>query len=917
MAFHDDWNVFPYSKVLRHISGQLTVWSVSDFYSDLMNLMEEPGFGNYKIAMKYLTPTSYEMLNGWFLDNGDGSEALKYLTGATIASNGYNADILVQDYDTITTDFDANDLDQTVTGGTSGAIGPLLSFLTSYETTGKGRCWIRDVNSVGTTTDGESLTTSTGADVDADGTSFTGEDVYANIYTIADFPGSPNPQVYIIQQHPKSGEDVRIDEWSNLSNWDRGTIDVLFPVKIGGVAIDSGAGALFVRQTGDLFTLTSFTVSTTEGSRTPISAETTADGNITKGEWYLFYEDSTGDPGISAGDVIQDVATGGTSAPSWYAEVVSSTYWGSNTGYLVLRGLRGTISDNDDIYVGASDTTADVNGTPGDTYTTYTAEATPMTTLGQVVTGGSSGAKRLLRAIQDDGTTGKLLMAVDHDHSSVSGDARKPYYRDFTSGETLTGSTEGSLTHYAGTSTTIISGYSDINIIHIAGTATHGGTTGTFTEGERVTWNAGASSAYMVKDTGSVITFGNVDPADEPANTDTILGDSSGATCTLSAGLTDDNTEGYAFPLKVTAQYTVFISGGGIYEAGRSLADLYMYLQYVRSDGKTDTVYTSDGTGITEVEAQAYIKADPDYGTAKATPYGSMAGVLFTGARGVWVQDIDSADNNNLSLYDDTNTNRAPDPSVDITVSNTREDDVIQVHPYDTGTGDVEKDQYTSHATNNVLSGTTFDQDAAGGGFPNDTPSSGTFFVVATDEQEEHRYRYASWNNTGGSGDDGQLVLGTGVSGTADSTVDDYHLHDTGVFASNAQRGDIIRRTNGSGGWCYIVEVESDDQVETTKLSAGGGWASGDEFETNELVQAYDGSDTFWITYMDTIEDTGTDVSPGSEVVSVNFVAVRDVLVRARNVTAATKIQDFEAPNQITSTGMSQAIIRNEDTVAT
>jgi len=927
MAFADDFDVIPYSLALRHIAGQLTVWQVQAYYSALMDLFEEPGFGNYPIPMRFLTPTSYEMRNGWYLDNGDGSEILKYLTGATIASSGYANDVLVQDYDTISTDFDSADLDQTVTGGTSGAIGPLLSFITDYPAAGQGRCWIRDVNGVGPTTNGEALTTPTGASVLADGASFTGEDVYANLFTLADFPGSPNPQVYIVQQHPKSGSYVRIDEWSNLSNWDRGSIDVLVPVKIGGVAIDSGSGFLFVRQPGDSFTLTSWSVSTTEGSRTPISTETSADVNVTKGEWYLFYSGSTGDPGINTGDVVQDVATGSTTPPSWYAEVVSSTYWGSNTGYLVLRGLRGTPADTDDIYVGASDTTANVNGSAGDTYAVYDAESTGPVAgdLDKVFEGSLSGAQRLLKAYQDDGTAGKLLFAVQHAHATVdtvdfTGANRNTLYRDFVDNDVISASGGGSMgVTLAGGSTTLISGYSDIDIIHINGTCTHSGTTGAFTPGERVTWNGGTSSAYIVYDSGSVITLGNVDPTDEPVSSDVILGDLSTATCTLTGGLTDDNTEGFNFLLKSTNQYSVFIGGGDIYEAGRSLQDFYMYLQYARSDGHTEPVYTSDGSSITVVEAQAYIKADPAYATNKQAPYGTLAGVSFFGAQGVWVQDVLSSDINNLKLTDDTGTPQSPDPSIDIIVTNTRALDVIWVHPYDTGTGDVQKDQYTSHATLNAQGDSTLDEVAAGGGFPNDTPLSGggTVFVVAADEQEEHRYRYDSWNNTGGGGSDGQLVLSTGVSGTADSTVDDYTLTDTGVFASNVQRGDIIRRTNGSGGWAYIVSVDSANQVTTTKLSAGGGWTSGDTFETNKLVQTYDAGDTFWITYMDTIEDTGTEGSPGTETVSVLFVTTRNVLIRARTYSGSQKIVDFELPLQITSTGMSQAIIRNPDTVAT
>ena len=220
-------------------------------------------------------------------------------------------------------------------------------------------------------------------------------------------------------------------------------------------------------------------------------------------------------------------------------------------------------------------------------------------------------------------------------------------------------------------------------------------------------------------------------------------------------------------------------------------------------------------------------------------------------------------------------------------------------------------------ATNNVDNGTIFDQDAAGDGFPTDTPTSGSFTVVATDENEEHRYRFSSWDNTGGTGDDGHLILDTSDSGTAEGGSSAYILIDTGVF-DDCKRGDIIRRTNGSEGWTYIESVDSADQVTTGKLSAGSGWAGADTFETNKLVQAYDDSDTFWINFMDLLEDTGTDGAPGTAAVTLTYDSVggdKDVLITVTNVyNASYKIRRQTALGTVKDTDQSFTINRDEDT---
>ena len=83
MAIQNDFTIYPDSKVIRHTSGT-TVYSAVAFYSYLQDWADEPGHLTYENPIRFNTPTSFTMLNGWFLDDGDGSNILQYLTGGGI-----------------------------------------------------------------------------------------------------------------------------------------------------------------------------------------------------------------------------------------------------------------------------------------------------------------------------------------------------------------------------------------------------------------------------------------------------------------------------------------------------------------------------------------------------------------------------------------------------------------------------------------------------------------------------------------------------------------------------------------------------------------------------------------------------------------------------------------------------------------
>lgn len=940
MAITTDFKVYPYSKVIRYVGNNDNVYTVAQFYSYLQNLFDEPGYMSYEKPIKYNTPTSYTMLNGWFLDNGDaGSEdygyILEHLYGGSINTSGYStiADpVYLMDLDddaSVWADFATTDKDKILADDAT-PVGPVLAFKNDYPSANVARVWVRDTRTTpATILNNSAITVASGTFTgDASADSISGDEVYANIYTISSWAGTPNPQVYVKQKHPvNTTTDIRVVEWSNADNWDRGTTstegaDILLPVKLGGVAIDSGSVTLYARQTGDTFTHYNSTVSTTDPSRTPIAMETSSDAvnlddgaGTKKAEHYLFYT-SSGDPSatFTAGAVIQDVATSNLNPPSWYAEIVSHTYW-TNSGVIKISGLRGTPVDTDDIYVGTSiPNSCAINGAVGGTYVTYDSEGGTPPTSGTVV-GGTSGAKRVIKAIQDDGTSGKLCLAVDE---TVVGSSKDVYYDAFSDNEEIQESgTPANYYYSSSASISLTSDHTNITIAHVNGYVTVSNVSGTFEVGEVVNYTNPSASAICLTAavSGSTTMYlGNVDSTNEPTATSVFTGASSTATADCDSTMTDANINGYNFSLQSNYNYSAVIEGGTVYGAAMTLENIYAYLQYRCRDGETDVFYTSDGSSITQVQGQFYITADTDYAVSKTALFGTLAGGVFFGAQGVWIQGMDSSDNNSIKLTDTGGTLREPYTSINVTVSNTRVGDRVVVYLEDGSTGLPDKDQFTSHATDNAQGDNDF---VGSAGHPNDTPTANNAaYVTATGENEEHRYRYASLSTTNATRD--TLVFPTVVTGTATAATTGQTLVDDpgGAFTTeDVEVGDFIYR-NGDKAWAYVISIDSAIQLTTTVLSDGTAWAAADVYYMHQLVQTYDSGDKYYVPYLEGIEDTGTDASPGSISDTLTYVSARSVGVRVRNVQSGTyKIIPFDTTNDITNTGMSQSVIRNTDEV--
>ena len=350
--------------------------------------------------------------------------------------------------------------------------------------------------------------------------------------------------------------------------------------------------------------------------------------------------------------------------------------------------------------------------------------------------------------MQDDGTAGKLVMLVD---TSQTGANKDKQYLAFSTGETITGSTEGSA-KADGASTTVVAGYSDVTIAFVNGTATTGGTTGTFVENERVTFTGG--SGILLKDASSVVTLGNMTIT--AINGLTITGDHSGATCVASQDLQSAHTMNKAFEQGSDNPYDIIIDC-----AGRELSEVYEYFKYVTEEDSSFDMYTVVAGTITILDGEEYIIAYTGYSPKKASPLGTFAGGVLFGARGLWLVDMASADSQNYQVIDSDGDTNSPPNYQSVAVTALVSGDRVAV--FRTSAGAVNKAMYQMTAQGSGIGTIT-----VGSAIDNDTPSTGYVRVVDDSADTEQRYAYTSWT--------GSVFTLSGVTSVAYTTSDTVYV---------------------------------------------------------------------------------------------------------------------------------------------
>jgi len=247
---------------------------------------------------------------------------------------------------------------------------------------------------------------------------------------------------------------------------------------------------------------------------------------------------------------------------------------------------------------------------------------------------------------------------------------------------------------------------------------------------------------------------------------------------TLSEAAADDLTDGttatIAIDFSFTSPFTYDIGDGAgaqDYEVqidcdGQTLDNVYEVCKYWTRDGSVKQLET--GADAATVNGEAYRYANSSYAEVTASPLGTFAGGKFFGARSVYFTNLDSGDAQNFQLIDKAGTTRNPPDYQSFIVNGLASGDRVAVY-LESG-GDVDKSQYTLNGANPLNTITVT------GSIPNDTPPTGTIFVV-DDDGSEIGYAFSAW-----SGSDFTVVVGAGIyAGTETAYVPYIYIESSGT----------------------------------------------------------------------------------------------------------------------------------------
>jgi len=289
----------------------------------------------------------------------------------------------------------------------------------------------------------------------------------------------------------------------------------------------------------------------------------------------------------------------------------------------------------------------------------------------------------------------------------------------------------------------------------------------------------------------------------------------------------------------------------------------------------------------------------------KACPYGTFAGGVWFAAPGVVFDNIDALDGNNYQLTDDQgNVVEAP-TKVTVAMTNSRIKDRLAIFRLTAVGGQINKAEYQIDSEHDIGDVTIKVDPVITADTPGKT-TGGILFVVDASAGEEHRYRYETW-----SGD--VFNLFTKALDLTEGGTDSDTIHAAGGFA-DCKVGDIIYNFD-STAYTYIKSITNDDEVEIYPSIPGQG--AGEQFRVGVVVADYVAvTDKVYVPLIHVHETAGTDVAPGSESISVVYLADIPVRIRARHANDTQyNIKPFETDGKVEATGMSVAVIRTPETI--
>jgi len=283
MAIGDDFTIDYVNKRIYHSTSASTVWTVNALYSYLQDTFDEIDQMDDPIPMSAQTPTNYTLINGWFMNEARENEGgpyyrncFEYLKGGAIETSGHNNQIQIITFGATYTNCVPTDIGKMVKDD-----GTDTGNLLDYDNTAK-KWWIRYTSQIASGS-AMTITSGTGAGT-TNANSTTGEQLWANVYTLGTIEQHTNEEQIYIEQN--GSRYVSGSEWwpENKTNSSTRHIDILIKVKESNSAIDGANIIVYLRNfptTGYADLYDHFGINLTAGGRNAVPLATSPDLNNT------------------------------------------------------------------------------------------------------------------------------------------------------------------------------------------------------------------------------------------------------------------------------------------------------------------------------------------------------------------------------------------------------------------------------------------------------------------------------------------------------------------------------------------------------------------------------------------------------------------------------------------------------------
>ena len=348
----------------------------------------------------------------------------------------------------------------------------------------------------------------------------------------------------------------------------------------------------------------------------------------------------------------------------------------------------------------------------------------------------------------------------------------------FANTNVVTGQTSAVTKTLSADPTSLVAGYGTrIVAATIDGYVTYGASGGTFIEGEQVSQAvSGALAIIMTKDTAATrLYLGNISGTFNQTNI--ITGASSSATATSSSTLTSSTTidrnigDGNGNQPYNAVIYLNRDNQGN----GDTLSRMYEWVKYRTRSLETTgeppyNLLGGPGTAA-GVQGRLYSTLSTSYALVKASPLGTFAGGTFFGARGVFIQNMATADIRSYQLIDANGTVRNPPNLQTLTVSGVVSGDRVAV--FRTSSGLIQTSEYQISTVTGAYNGATDTQIQIQNGSRNatsevtDIPDTGVIRVL--DPNATGLYLSVAYSNINRVSTGAIFALNTGTNATIGS----------------------------------------------------------------------------------------------------------------------------------------------------